>query len=320
MVKVSVIIPTYNGDRYIDRAIASVRDSTYRDWELIVIDDGSQDNTRQLLQSYPNPIHYIEQDNQGVAAARNRGLASAQGEFIAFLDQDDFFLPEKLSLQVALLESQASLGFVSSGWEIAQESGKPISAVRPWLEMPKLNLQGIVIWKPVFLGAMLFRRFYLELAGGFNTQLQQTSDVDLVLRLASLNCRADWVKQVTVVYRQHDRNVSRNTVEQAKELELVLDGFFTTQDLSSAIKNCERESRYQTAIWSAWRLYYTGHYEAAISYLEKALIYRDRCLTEVILSWCDRLKKYTQEYGEEFNLLPLINSQNWQQFLNKCIQ
>ncbi|MFS8117396.1 MAG: glycosyltransferase family 2 protein, partial [Microcoleus sp.] len=116
--QVSVIIPAYNGDRYIVQAVESVFAQTYTNWEIIVVDDGSTDETHQVLQPYLDKIRYIYQENRGVAAARNRGIQEAKGEFIAFLDQDDFFLPDKLAAQIALFRQQPSLGIVNSGWRL----------------------------------------------------------------------------------------------------------------------------------------------------------------------------------------------------------
>jgi glycosyltransferase involved in cell wall biosynthesis len=94
--KVSVIIPVYNSPDYVGQAVESVLSQTYRDCEIIVVDDGSTDNTRTALEPYLDHIQYVYQDNQGSAAARNRGIRQAKGELIAFLDADDFFiLPEK---------------------------------------------------------------------------------------------------------------------------------------------------------------------------------------------------------------------------------
>jgi glycosyltransferase involved in cell wall biosynthesis len=107
--QVSVIIPAYNGDRYIVQAVESVLGQTFTDLEIIVVDDGSSDRTYQVLQPYLDRISYIYQENQGVAAARNRGIKEAKGDLIAFLDQDDFFLSDKLASQVALFRSSPSL-------------------------------------------------------------------------------------------------------------------------------------------------------------------------------------------------------------------
>ncbi|MFM6207508.1 glycosyltransferase family 2 protein, partial [Planktothrix sp.] len=90
MPRVSVIIPTYNCDRFLPEAIDSVLMQTYQDYEIIVIDDGSTDQTCQVLESYKHKIRYFYQENQGSAVARNLGIKQAQGEFIAFLDADDF--------------------------------------------------------------------------------------------------------------------------------------------------------------------------------------------------------------------------------------
>lgn len=103
MPEVSVIIPTYNRAEYVTQAIDSVLAQIYTDYEIIVIDDGSIDNTREALETYMNKIHYIYQENAGVSAARNRGILEAQGQWIAFLDSDDEWLPEKLSRQMGSL-------------------------------------------------------------------------------------------------------------------------------------------------------------------------------------------------------------------------
>ena len=124
MIRVSVIIPAYNGDRYISAAIDSVLAQTYGKYEIIVVDDGSTDNTSEVIKQYGDRVNYLSQSNQGVAASRNLGLAAARGEYIAFLDQDDVFLPHKLSTQVALLDRDSALGIVNSGWQIVDERGE----------------------------------------------------------------------------------------------------------------------------------------------------------------------------------------------------
>src|SRR4028118_1349040 len=139
--QVSVIIPAYNGDRYIAQAVESVISQTYKNWEIIVVDDGSTDDTRQALQPYFDRIRYVYQENQGVAAARNRGIQESRGELIAFLDQDDFFLSDKLAGQVALFDAQPSLGIVNSGWRIVKEQGESIFYVTPWGNLPPLEFK-----------------------------------------------------------------------------------------------------------------------------------------------------------------------------------
>lgn len=317
---VSVVIPAYNGDRFIVEAVESVLQQTYQNFEIIVVDDGSTDCTAAVLKPYFDRIRYVQQSNQGVASARNRGLQLAEGELIAFLDQDDTFLPEKLSLQVANFAANPQLGIVHSGWNITHESDEIISAVQPWQGLPVLDLAAWVEWKPVFLGAMLFKRNWLERVGKFDDRFQQTNDVDLVLRLALSGCEADWVKQTTVNYRQHENNTSKNVLQQVRELEALLDDFFGRSDLPEAVGKLENRSRYQSLVWSAWRLYCSGNELATIQYLRKSLSDRlEKTTTEIILDWVEKFRKYNSEYGTKRDIFPLIRSNEWQELTRKTL-
>lgn len=115
MPQVSVIIPTYNRARYVTEAIDSVLAQTYQDYEVIVIDDGSTDNTREVLEPYMDRIRYIRQENAGVSAARNRGIGEAQGQWLAFLDSDDIWLPEKLESHTAFIVEHANVCLHATG-------------------------------------------------------------------------------------------------------------------------------------------------------------------------------------------------------------
>ena len=112
--KVSVAIPTYNRAHYICETIDSVLVQTYKDYEIIVVDDGSTDNTREILKRYGGKIKYFYQANQGQASAWNYAVSQSSGEYIAFLDDDDLWFPEKLERQVEVLDKNPDLGFVCS--------------------------------------------------------------------------------------------------------------------------------------------------------------------------------------------------------------
>ena len=319
MIQVSVIIPAYNGDRYIAEAIDSALEQTYSDeYEIIIVDDGSTDNTVRVVQQYGERVNYLSQKNQGVAASRNLGLAAARGKYIAFLDQDDIFLPHKLSDQVALLE-RSDLGMVNSGWQIIDELGVASSAVQPWQHIPDLSCANLVIWKPVFLGAMLFRRSWLERARGFDTALEQTPDVDLVMRLAMMGCTAAWVEEITVKYRQHKANASKNTLLQTQELNQITARFFERSNLSPQLKALEARSRYESLIWSAWRLQQTGYLAQMSDYLSQSQSYSEKYPTETVLNWIESFKNYSAEYGNKFDVAALTASGEWQSLVNKCL-
>ncbi|MEM6612624.1 MAG: glycosyltransferase family A protein [Cyanobacteria bacterium P01_C01_bin.72] len=324
MVKVSVIIPAYNGDRFLAAAINSVLQQTYGDYEIIVVDDGSTDNTAQIVQQYCPKVRYFPQANQGVAASRNLGLAAAMGDYIVFLDQDDVLLPHKLSDQAALLDRHPHLGIVNSGWQIFQSDRQNTApttqaTVEPWHHIPHLSSANLIIWKPVFLGAMMFRRTWLERVGGFDTALEQTPDVDLVLRLAQIDCPAAWVKEVTVQYRQHEANASKNALLQARELNQITASFFAQPNLSPEIKNLEAQSRYQSSIWAAWRLYETGYINQMRDYLAESQAYSDQYPSQIPLDWIASFKNYAAEYGNQLDVQTLISSPEWLALIRQCL-
>ena len=320
MVKVSVIIPAYNGDRFLGSAIDSVLQQTYQDYEIIVVDDGSTDNTAQVAQQYSD-IRYFCQTNQGVAASRNLGLAAAMGDYIVFLDQDDLLLPHKLSSQAALLDRDSTLGIVNSGWQICDRDRLTSEGakIEPWQHIPNLTPTDLIIWKPVFLGAMMFRRIWLERIGGFDINLEQTPDVDLVLRLAKIDCPAAWVKQITVLYRQHETNASNNALLQAQELNQITASFFAQSSLDPEIKNLEAQSRYQSLIWGAWRLCQTGHLQEMSNYLSESQTYTQHYPTEIPLKWLESFQNYSAEYGDQFDVNSLITSNEWQSLIKQCL-
>ncbi|WP_456325501.1 glycosyltransferase family 2 protein [Desulfonauticus submarinus] len=140
MSKISVIIPTYNCARYIKDAVISVINQRYKDWELIIVDDGSTDNTREVIAPYleNKRIRYVWQENRGKSVARNKGLDLATGKYITFLDADDFFLPGALSLRVNCLEKY-KLKFVFSDYVMWNDPNIPYSSYVPVLKTHPLG-------------------------------------------------------------------------------------------------------------------------------------------------------------------------------------
>lgn len=328
---VSIIIPAYNGEAYLKQAITSVFEQTYPHYELIIINDGSSDRTLDVIveckslleqnqyEHKPQDFTCVSQANQGVAIARNKGLEIAKGEYIAFLDQDDFWLPHKLADQVALFEQDQNLGLVNSGWNIVDSEGEILSVVQPWQNSDSLTPQELIIWKPIFLGAMLFRRSWLDKTTGFNPNLAQTSDVELGLQLGAIACPAAWLKRATVGYRQHDQNVSNNALAQTEELNQMLEQFFASADLAPAIKALEAKSRYQSLVWSAWRLYNSGNLALMAKYLATSCKYIDKYPTEVVINWVQSFQQYATEYGKRIDFNKLSSSQPWQDLINNYV-
>lgn len=126
MPRVSIIIPTYNCDQFLGRAIASALSQSYTDYEVLVVDDGSTDDTSNVVAQYGQKVRYFHQSNRGVSAARNLALSYATGEFVAYLDADDMWYPEKLALQVAFLDVHQECGFVHAEVSVIDEDDKII--------------------------------------------------------------------------------------------------------------------------------------------------------------------------------------------------
>jgi len=184
---VSVVIPAWNAARSLSRAIDSVLAQTWERREVIVVDDGSTDNSLALLAGYGEQLRVVSQANGGPSSARNRGLREARGQYVAFLDADDHWLPEKLERQVALLEARPDLGFCSTSTTVVDTRGEP---VRDW---PCCNtaeplLVTLFMHSSAVSGStsgVLVRRQLLLEAGGFDEHLRGFEDPDLWIRLAA---------------------------------------------------------------------------------------------------------------------------------------
>jgi glycosyltransferase involved in cell wall biosynthesis len=310
--QVSVIIPTYNCQDYLIEAIESVLSQTDCDFELIVIDDGSTDQTRTVLQPYHNRLRYIYQPNQGVATARNHGIRQSRGDLIAFLDADDYFLPNKLAAQVARFEAEPDLGIVHSGWLRVNAEGQALKEIKPWEYVPELNLENWLKWKPVLPSAMMFRRHWLQSVGGFDSRFPPAEDTELALRLALKGCRAGWLRQVTVGYRQHAQSAMHKGLPQARSLSAVLDNFFAQPDLPVKIRLLERKVRHDTLMWIAWYLYYTDHPEEMVQYLKLAWQYKSYLSVETIVNWSESFVQFNEQWEERGDTHSPVILLQWQ--------
>jgi glycosyltransferase involved in cell wall biosynthesis len=180
---VSAVIPCYNYGRYLDRAIESILAQTHPVSEIIIVDDGSSDNTREVTASFGDRVRYIFQENRGRAAARNHGVRAASGDWIAFLDADDRWLPEKIELQLQVLarKPEAALIYTSAWYE--RRDGTRLflaQATDPARLWPTLRYSNCVTGGA---SSALIRRDILVAEGGFNEQLRECEDWDCWVRL-----------------------------------------------------------------------------------------------------------------------------------------
>ena len=312
---VSVIIPAYNCDRYIVQAVESVLMQENCDYEIIIIDDGSTDSTEKVLEPYRDRLRYIKQENQGVAAARNHGIAISQANFIAFLDADDYFLPDKLTLQANILIKSPDVGMVHSGWQRVDDQGNKLLDVRPWEQILELNLETWLRWKPVLPSAMMFRREWLQYVGGFDARFPPAEDTNLVLRLALKGCKTVWLRQITVCYRQHETSAMHKGLPQARSLIAVTNDFFSQPNLPPEIRLMEQSVRYGTLVWIAWYLDYTGHRAETVKYLQQAWEYRPNSGMEALVAWIESFAEFARNWGVKFDTMSLTTSPEWQELV-----
>jgi glycosyltransferase involved in cell wall biosynthesis len=205
---VSVIIPAFKHSRFILATLQSVFSQTFKELEVIVVNDGSPDDTREVLKPLvaSGQIRYFEQENAGQAAARNRGLSEARGEYVAFLDDDDEWPPDKLEWQVAQLRQNDGVPLIGGGAVRIDASG---TVLTEWCYGP-ISLETADLFRgPPFIspGQTLIRRSALMQIGGFDPEIWGADDYDLYLRLSQ--CGPLLVEpRVALHYRVHASNAS----------------------------------------------------------------------------------------------------------------
>jgi glycosyltransferase involved in cell wall biosynthesis len=227
---VSVIIPAYNAETYIDATINSVLAQTYQSFEIIVVDDGSNDNTLRLVQQKAledSRITLLRQENQGVAAARNLAIQHAKGEYIAPIDADDIWYPLKLEKQVeCMLEGGSQVGIVSSWFVFIDEDGELMNG---WVANCTDGwVQELLIYhNPIPASIPLIRRTALEKVGLYNPELKQQNaqgleDWELGLRIAQ-HYEFRTVPEILAGYRQLIQSMSNDWQQMERSYHLVMD-------------------------------------------------------------------------------------------------
>jgi glycosyltransferase involved in cell wall biosynthesis len=211
--RISVVVPTYNLARFVCAAVDSALEQTLAPLEVIVIDDGSTDDTQAVLRKYEGVenVRVVLKPNGGVSTARNHGAALAKGELIAFLDADDIWLPRKLALQADLFAADDALGLVHCGAQDIDVDGNPL-AVHVEGMAGDVALDMLRFERPVILfsgsTALLPRQVFYDV-GGFDVRLSTSADWDLNYRIAS-RWRVGFVAQPLLQYRLHGSNMHGN--------------------------------------------------------------------------------------------------------------
>lgn len=208
---VSVVIPAYNAAWCVGKAIDSVLAQDFQDFEVIVVNDGSTDDTAAVLAKYSDNIRVVNQSNSGLSSARNSGIRESRGNFVAFLDADDWWLPGKLGRQIALMRSRPELGFSSTAAKVEDPEGR------------LLNIWACAAWEGSFLthlfgsnadvagsgSSVIARRELFRQAGNFDESLRSLEDIDMWMRLAAVADYACLEEPLAVILKRPG-SMSRN--------------------------------------------------------------------------------------------------------------
>jgi glycosyltransferase involved in cell wall biosynthesis len=214
---VSCIVPVYNRERYVADALDSILAQTHRPIEVIAVDDGSTDGSAAVIQHYGDRVRYVWQPNGGPSAARNQGVRVARGAFLAFLDSDDLWHPEKLARQLARFDARPELDLC-------------VTALRSFVQSDTVDDDDPRLHKAYFREAstghvsfttVLVRRAAFERVGPFNEAVSVAEDREWMLRAAECGLIREHLPQVLARYRLHDRNIS-GTFDRATSGRLLL--------------------------------------------------------------------------------------------------
>ena len=207
MSTVSVIIHTYNNERFMAETVESVLNQTYKDYEIIVVDDGSEDGTRDALIPYMQKIRYHYKENGGIASAKNAGIGLSETEFVAFLDHDDLWVPDKLQLQMEHFNENPQIGLVYAKYTSFRDGKelrtKPEKGYSGWI------FKELLAKSFIQTSTVVVKRECLDAVGPYDETFSLGDEYDMFLRIAR-KFQCGFVDKGLTRYRVHDTNASNN--------------------------------------------------------------------------------------------------------------
>jgi glycosyltransferase involved in cell wall biosynthesis len=279
---VSAVIPVYNGEAFLADAIRSVLAQTYPRVECIVVDDGSTDSSAAVAAAFGNAVHLIKKPNGGVASARNCGAKVAKGDYIAFLDADDIWLPELLDREVAVLQANPKLGLVYASLHFVDAELKRIGEMTApdgsvalrnslLLELPVMTM---------ITSATLPTKVFHAI-GGFDERLTTSADTDFSCRIASAY-PVDRINEHLALYRQHGSQMHLNPDAMEHDMLLIFQKQFDGNRLPAEVALLRNRAYANLNLTLAVAYFKQGHTQKALSRLLRALRYHPaRVVTQI---------------------------------------
>jgi hypothetical protein len=267
---VSIVIPAYNQGHYLGAAIESALAQTHADVEVVVVDDGSTDDTRTVAARYTDPrVRYVHQQNRGLAAARNTGIREATGAYLTFLDSDDLFLPEKVAVLLAAMDARPELGFAAGQAVLIDEHGQRLGET--FEDGPPAAPTDWLLGNPLHVGSVLLRREWQSRVGLFDETLRSYEDWDLWLRLAQAGCPMGWVARPVSLYRFHGAQMTRIGAQMTRATFAVLDKTFADPALPADWRARKDEAYSRGHLRAAAQSYTGGAVEDAAASMAQAV-------------------------------------------------
>ena len=291
--KVSIVIPVYNDEAHIADAIESALEQTLREIEIVVVDDGSTDGTREVLREYEGRITCLRQSNSGPGAARNAGISASRGKYVCFLDSDDTYMPDKVAVQSAFLDEHPEVGLCYSGWlDVDAATG---SVVNDFSDARPEGNPAKDVFPPHFPSfAALLRREWLERVGGFDERFRNAEDTDLWWRLWAAGCVFRRVKGALAARGVRPKSASKNVSQACKSTLILYRKYFAM--IGSRASRAVRVRRL-AGVWMKLAGYYIvkGDIDHAKQALKNALRYDRRLLGERTY-WLQLLEQLDLKY------------------------
>lgn len=272
---VSVVIPVYNGEKYIEECLESVYQQTYRPIEVVVVDDGSTDNSLEVIENSPGEKKIISQQNKDVSHARNTGVQNASGEFIAFLDQDDLWHHEKLEKQIQAFSDNPEVDLVFSDLIKFNDEGKKRRAKDRHKYASRLNDQNLfemLVRKNVLMpsGVMVRKKSFVR-AGMFDAQFKTCGDYEMWLRMAAKGMKFRYLPEPLTLYRQHEENNSKKIEIMNEDRLKAVRKIFSLRELSPAQKKLEKIALASVYMESAHAFFSIKEYERFLQDAKEAI-------------------------------------------------
>ncbi len=268
---ISVVIPAYNAELTLKTTVQSVFEQTVQDFEIVIVDDGSKDNTVEVAQSIGDSrVKVISQSNGGASSARNTGIKAAKGEYVAFLDADDLWMPHKLERQLAVLTGEKDVNAVQSGVYYVNDDLEVLS-IRPCVKSKDVLLETLLFQNlPALMSTLIVKRSILDEIGYLDTKLEILEDWELAIRLSRF-CNLKSIKEPLALYRQYPGNRSKNLDIHIKPGYIVLERLFKDPTLPAHIKKQRRliYATFYTMLCGA--AFYARRYGESVKWGMKAL-------------------------------------------------